>query len=77
MKIWQIIIDTNVIVAGLRLKLGQIAKNKIQIEQFVVVAVAEKLNYLEERAKRANLNDFEKILAKVPDAEPEDFDKIR
>jgi len=58
-------------------------KDKIAPEQFVVIAVAEKLatlttvNYLEERAKRANLDDFEKILAKIPDIEPEEFDKIQ
>ena len=58
-------------------------QDKIAPEQFVVIAVAEKLatlttvNYLEERAKRANLDDFEKILAKIPDIEPEEFDKIQ
>jgi wyosine [tRNA(Phe)-imidazoG37] synthetase (radical SAM superfamily) len=58
-------------------KLKEIAKDKIEIEQFVVVAVAEKLNYLEQRANRADLKDFEKILAKVPDVEPEEYDKIQ
>jgi hypothetical protein len=58
-------------------------KDKIAPEQFVVIAVAEKLatlatvNYLEERANRANLDDFEKILAKIPDIEPDEFDKIQ
>ena len=58
-------------------------KDKVAPEQFVVIAVAEKLatlttvNYLEGRAKRANLDDFEKILAKVPDIEPAEFDKIQ
>jgi hypothetical protein len=58
-------------------KLKEIAKDKIEIEQFVVIAVAEKLNYLEQRANRADLEDFEKILAKVPDVEPEEYDKIQ
>jgi hypothetical protein len=46
------------------------------LEKFVLIAVAEKLNYLEERAKRADLDNLEKILAKVPDVEPEEFDKL-
>ncbi len=47
------------------------------MEKFVLIAVAEKLNYLEDRADRANLEDLEKILVKVPNIEPEEFDKIR
>ena len=58
-------------------KLIELTKNKIEIEQFIVVAVAEKLKYLQDRAKRANLDDFEKILAKIPDVEADEFDKIR
>ncbi|MBA2737367.1 MAG: toxin-antitoxin system HicB family antitoxin [Pyrinomonadaceae bacterium] len=58
-------------------KLIELTKNKIEIEQFIVVAVAEKLKYLQARAKRANLDDFEKILAKIPDVEADEFDKIR
>ncbi len=52
-------------------------------EQFVLLAVAEKIanlnaaNYLENRAKRANLNDLDDILAKIPDIEPEKYDKIK
>ena len=57
-------------------------RDKVNPEQFVVIAIAEKIaslttiDYLESRAKRANLKDFEKILAKVPDIEPEAYDKI-
>ncbi len=65
-------------------RLRQLAeKDKVNPEQFVVMAVAEKIagletiDYLESRASRANLNDFEKILAKIPDVEPEDYDKIQ
>jgi len=52
-------------------------------EQFVLLAVAEKIanlnaaNYLENRAKRANLDDLDDILAKIPDIEPEKYDKIK
>jgi hypothetical protein len=59
-------------------KLSKLAgKDKSEMERFVLIAVAEKLDYLEERAKRANLEDFEKILSKVPRIEPEEIDKIR
>ena len=62
----------------LSVKLSKLAgKNKSEMEKFVLIAVAEKLNYLEDRAGRANLDDLEKILAKVPNVEPENFDKIR
>jgi predicted transcriptional regulator len=65
-------------------RLKQLAeKDKVNPEQFVVIAVAEKIaslatiDYLETRARRANLDDFEKILAKVPDVEPDEYDKIQ
>ncbi len=32
--------------------------------------------YLEERAKKADRKEFKELLSKVPDTEPEDFDKI-
>lgn len=57
-------------------------KEQVEPEQFVVIAVAEKLaslksiGYLERRAERANLEDFEMILDKIPDIEPEEYDKI-
>lgn len=54
-----------------------VGKNKTEMKKFVLIAVAEKLNYLEERAKRGNLEDFQNILAKVPKVEPEEFDRIK
>lgn len=57
-------------------------KEQVEPEQFVVIAVAEKLanlksiDYLERRAERAKLEDFEMILNKIPNIEPEDYDKI-
>jgi hypothetical protein len=61
----------------LSVKLGKLTgKNKSEMEKFVLIAVAEKLNYLEERANRANPDDLAKILAKVPNVEAEEFDKI-
>lgn len=54
-----------------------VGKNKTEMKKFVLIAVAEKLNYLEERAKRGNLDDFNNILSKVPKVEPEEFDRIK
>ena len=58
------------------------AKDKSTPEQFALLALAEKLSsvitvdYLEERAKRAKLDKFEQLLAKVPDVEPEESDRL-
>jgi hypothetical protein len=54
----------------------------ISVNQFVVLAVAEKvasistMEYLEKRAKRGSREKFLEILSKVPDVEPEDFDRL-
>ncbi len=53
----------------------------ISINQFITLAVAEKLSallteeYLEERARRGSREKYEAALAQVPDAEPEPFDR--
>ena len=58
------------------------AKDQSTPEQFALLAIAEKLSsvitvdYLEERAKRAKLERFEQLLAKVPDVEPEENDRL-
>ena len=50
-------------------------KEEISINQFIATALAEKMSalltsvYLEERAKRGSRRKFERVLAKVPDAE--------
>ena len=52
-------------------------RDGVSINQFVALAVAEKVSvlstedYLEQRAKRGNRTKFRKVLAKVPDVEPE------
>ena len=57
-------------------------KDQISIDQFVISAIAEKISafmtkdYLEERANRASKSKFEQAIAKVPDVEPEEYDKI-
>ena len=52
------------------------------MNQFLITAAAEKLSaletvvYLRVRAKRANLDDFDRLLARVPDIEPDKGDKL-
>jgi hypothetical protein len=61
-------------------KLAQ--QDGISIGQFIATAVAEKIaalmtvEYLQERAKRGSREKFEAVLAKVPDVEPEEFDRL-
>jgi hypothetical protein len=57
-------------------------KDQVSIDQFVISAIAEKVSafmtkdYLDERAKRASKEKFEQAMAKVSDAEPEQYDRI-
>ena len=54
----------------------------MSINPFITSAVAEKLaalmteEYLAERAARGNRETFERVLAKVPDVEPEARDRF-
>ena len=54
----------------------------VSINQFVTLAVAEKMSalmtedYLAERAKRGSREKYEAVLAKVPDVEPEEYDRL-
>ena len=58
-------------------------KDHVSINQFVSIAVAEKLSaletedYLHERSKRGNRTKFRKALSMVPDREPLEFDRIK
>jgi uncharacterized protein (DUF1778 family) len=53
------------------------------MNQFLITAAAEKLSaletvdYLRLRAKRANLGNFDKLLARVPDTEPDKGDELQ
>ncbi len=53
----------------------------VSIDQFVSTSVAEKmsalmtLDYLTERAAKANREQYLAALSEVPDVEPDDFDK--
>jgi hypothetical protein len=57
-------------------------KEGISITEFIMLAVAEKLatlataDYLAERAKRGSREKLLAVLAKAPDVEPEDYDKL-
>ncbi len=57
-------------------------RDGISINQFLASAAAEKMSallteeYIEERAGRASLTKFRRVLKKVPDTEPEDFDRM-
>jgi hypothetical protein len=57
-------------------------KDRISIDQFIISAITEKIaafmtkGYLEERAKRGSKEKFERAMTKVPDIEPEDYDKL-
>lgn len=54
----------------------------VSINQFVLLAVSEKvasiqtISYLEERAKRGSREQLLEILAKAPDVEPEEYDRL-
>jgi hypothetical protein len=57
-------------------------KEGISINEFIMLAVAEKLatlstaDYLAERAKRGSRERLLAVLAKAPAVEPEDYDKL-
>ncbi|ESA35555.1 family transcriptional regulator [Leptolyngbya sp. Heron Island J] len=54
----------------------------VSLDQFVVLAVAEKISalttegYLRERSNRGSRSKYENVLAKVPDIEPEPYDRL-
>ena len=54
----------------------------VSVNQVIVLAVAEKISalmteeYLAERAKRGSRAKYEAVLAKVPDVEPEEYDRL-
>jgi predicted transcriptional regulator len=54
----------------------------VSTDYLVALAVAEKMaslrtvEYLRERAARGSREKFEAVLAKVPDVEPEEYDRL-
>ncbi len=57
-------------------------EEKVSINQFIILAVAEKISalmtegYLEKRAARGDRAKFEAAMAKVPNVEPEEYDRL-
>jgi hypothetical protein len=57
-------------------------KDHISLNQFIASAVAEKISalttetYLAQRAANGSADKFRAALAKVPDVEPEGFDRL-
>ena len=69
--------------SSLHRHLRELAKREgVSINQFISSAVGEKMaalmteTYLEERARRGSRQKFERALAKVPDVEPEEADRL-
>ncbi|NOT61079.1 MAG: toxin-antitoxin system HicB family antitoxin [Acidobacteria bacterium] len=56
--------------------------DQVTLDQFVSTALAEKVSalltedYLAQRAARADREKFLAVMAKVPDVEPEEFDRL-
>lgn len=65
------------------IKIKELAKRDgISINQFLASAAAEKMSalltkdYLDEEAKKATREDFDKVMRAVPNAKPEEYDKL-
>jgi hypothetical protein len=55
------------------------ARDHVSVEEFVSVAVANRLasrEYIESRAKLFSRDEFERALAEIPDVEPEVHDVV-
>ena len=68
---------------SLHKKVKELARQEgISMNQFIVLAVAEKMSalmtveHLKERAQRGSREKYEAVLAKVPDVEPEEYDRL-
>ena len=54
------------------------AKDRVSVEEFVSTVLANRLasrEYIESRAKLFNREEFERVLAEIPDVKPEDHDR--
>ena len=57
-------------------------KEELSLDQIVTTALSEQISawitkgYLRKRAERGSWEKFQQVLAKVPDVEPEDYDKL-
>ena len=69
--------------ASMHEQLRELAQQEgVSINQFITLAVAEKMatidtkNYLQKRAKRGSREKLLAVLAKAPDVEPAEVDKL-
>lgn len=69
--------------ASLHGKLRELASREgVSINQFIATAVAEKVSalmtedYLRERAARGSRDKLRTVLARVPDVEPDEHDRL-
>lgn len=69
--------------ASMHEQLRELAQQEgVSINQFITLAVAEKMatidtkNYLQKRAKRGSREKLLAVLAKAPDVEPREVDKL-
>jgi protoheme ferro-lyase len=57
-------------------------REQLGMDQLVSFALSAQVSawttrdYLEERARRGSWEEFQAVLAKVPDVEPEEFDRL-
>ena len=57
-------------------------REKVPVDQIIALALSAQLaawngcDDMATRAKRANMADFDRIMAKVPDVEPPDYDRL-
>lgn len=68
---------------SLHKKIKELAEQEgVSMNQFITLAVSEKMSalltvdYLKERAEKASKQKFKNIMKQVPDAEPEEYDKL-
>ena len=68
---------------SLHKKVKELARQEgISMNQFIALAVAEKMSalmtveHLKERAQRGSREKYEAVLAKAPDVEPEEYDRL-
>jgi hypothetical protein len=58
------------------------AKENMSLEQLVSIALSAQVSawmtkdYIEEKAKLGSWSKFQQVLTKVPDVEPEEYDKL-
>ena len=58
------------------------ARENISVEQLVAISLSAQVSawmtkdYLEQRAERGSWQKFQQVLTRVPDIEPEDYDKL-